>query len=150
MKNLFAKEDLEQTIARIEKLSPDSKAQWGKMSVSQMLAHCNVAYDMAFTDKYPKATGLKRFALKLFIKSTVVGKKPYPKNGRTATQFIISDERDFQQEKKKLVDYLNKSFELGATYFEGKESNSLGSLSSSEWNVMFSKHLDHHLRQFGV
>ena len=111
---------------------------------------CNVAYDMAFTNMYPKATGLKRFMLKLFVKSQVVGPKPYPKNGRTAPQFIVSDERDFNTEKKKLVNHLRKTYELGESHFENKESNSFGKLTSREWNVMFSKHIDHHFTQFGV
>ncbi len=150
MKNLFDKTDVETTLERIENLTPQTKPQWGKMSVAQMLAHINVAYDMAFTDKYPKANGFSRFMLKLFVKKAVVGPKPYPKNGRTAPQFIISDQRDFDQEKSKLLTYMKKAQELGAAHFEQKESNSFGPLTSQEWNVMFAKHLDHHLTQFGV
>jgi len=150
MKNLFNKQDYEETLQRIEKLTPETQAQWGKMSVDQMLAHCNVAYDMAYTEKYPKATGFKRFMLKLFVKNAVVGPKPYPKNGRTAPEFIIADERDFAVEKSKLVDYLTKTQELGASHFENKASNSFGPMTSKEWNVSFAKHLDHHLKQFGV
>ena len=150
MKNLFQKQDLENTIARINQLTPQTQPQWGKMNVSQMLAHLNVAYDMAFTNQYQKPGAIKKFMLKMFIKSAVVGPKPYPKNGRTAPDFIISDERDFEKEKKKLTEYLHKTQQLGATHFENRESHSFGPLTSSEWNVLFSKHLDHHLTQFGV
>ena len=86
----------------------------------------------------------------MFIKSSVVGPKPYPKNGRTAPDFIIKDQRDFEAEKQQLVDNVKKTLELGAAHFEGKESHSLGALTAKEWNVMFAKHLDHHLTQFGV
>ena len=150
MKNLFDKIDLQTTIDRINKLTPETKAQWGKMNVSQMLAHVNVAYDMAHTDKYPKAGAFKTFMLKMFVKGAVVGPKPYPKNGRTAPDFIIADERDFAAEKKKLVDYLQQTQNLGAAHFEGKQSTSFGPLTAQEWNVLFSKHIDHHLTQFGV
>lgn len=150
MNNLFNKTDLDATLARINLLTPDTQPQWGKMNVSQMLAHCNVAYDMSFTDKYPKPNGFARFMLKLFVKKAVVGPKPYPKNGRTAPVFIIDDERDFDKEKNLLFENINKTHKLGSDHFEGKESHSFGPLSSNEWNVMFSKHLDHHLTQFGV
>lgn len=150
MKNLFEKQDLEETLQRIEKLTPETTAQWGKMSVDQMLAHCNVAYDMAYTDKYEKVTGFKRFMMRLLLKNSVVGPRPYPKNGRTAPEFIVSDDRDFAKEKSKLIDYLKKTNELGASHFENKESTSFGPLTSKEWNGLFSKHLDHHLTQFGV
>ena len=79
-----------------------------------------------------------------------MSEKPYPRNGRTAPQFIIADKREFDTEKKRLIDFINKTQELGDKYFESKESHSFGKLSSQEWNNSFYKHLDHHLTQFGV
>jgi hypothetical protein len=151
MDNLFEKNGLEKTLARIENLSPTTEAQWGKMKVDQMLAHVNVAYDMFYNkDNYPANGFFKKLLLKTFVKPPVVGLKPYPKNGRTAPVFIIKDRKDFVAEKQRLVDHLNKTAEHGAHYFEGKESHSFGKMSSEEWNVLFAKHIDHHLRQFGV
>jgi len=150
MKNLFDPKEMEETLNRIEALGPDTQALWGKMNVAQMLAHLCVSYEMTYTDKHPRPGAFARFMLKAFVKKAVVGPKPYPKNSRTAPQFIIADEREFNKEKQRLVDYIKKTQDLGAAYFEGKEYVSFGKLSSSEWNTMFSKHLDHHLSQFGV
>ncbi len=150
MKNIFTKEITKEVIERIEKLTMNSQPNWGKMSVSQMLAHCSVTYEMVYTDKHAKPNSFTRFMLKLFVKKIVVSEKPYAKNGRTAPQFLIVDEKDFETEKKRLVDYIKKTQELGTTYFEGKESHSFGKLSSIEWNNSFYKHLNHHLEQFGV
>jgi len=91
-----------------------------------------------------------KFFIKLLAKKQVVGPKPYPKNGRTAPAFIISDERNFEEEKKKLIRYLEKVRDLGKDHFEGLESHSFGPLTSTEWNVLFGKHMEHHLTQFGV
>lgn len=148
MKNLFTKVVNEEVIKRIESLSPKTQASWGKMSVSQMLAHCCVTYEMVYTDKHPKPNAFVKMMLKLFVKNAVVSNKPYSKNGRTAPQFIISDEREFETEKKRLIDYMIKTQELGEKYFDGKESHSFGKLTVSEWNNSFYKHLDHHLTQF--
>ena len=150
MRNLFDREDCEVTIGRINQLSKKSQPQWGKMSADKMLAHCNVMFDMTFTDKYPKFSFAKVLLLKLLIKKSVVGPNPYPKNGRTAPDFIISDTRVFEDERAKLIQYLKEVQELGAVFFEDKFYRSFGKLSSQEWNMMFYKHLDHHLRQFGV
>jgi len=150
MKSIFDQKDVKELIGRINQLTPATQAQWGKMNVSQMLAHCVVAYDMTFTDKYPKPNFMMKFIIKLFAKSAVVGPKPYPKNGRTAPEFIISDERDFEKEKKRLVDYINKTLEVGAEKFHMRESHAMGKLTTQEWNTLFYKHLDHHLTQFGV
>ncbi|AUC80932.1 DUF1569 domain-containing protein [Lacinutrix sp. Bg11-31] len=150
MKNIFNKEITNEVVTKIEALTATTQPNWGKMNVSQMLAHCCVAYEMVYTDKHPKPNALVRTMLKLFVKKAVVNEKPYSKNGRTAPQFIIADTRDFEIEKKRLVDFIIKTQELGEDYFEGKESHSFGKLTATEWNNSFYKHLDHHLTQFGV
>ena len=150
MKNIFDKEITSEQIIRINNLSATTKPTWGKMSVSQMLAHCCVSYEMVFTDKYPSPNALTKWILKVFVKNIVVSEKPFSKNGRTSPQFIVADEREFEAEKKRLIDYIIKAQELGEAYFEGKESNSFGKLTTAEWNNLFYKHLNHHLTQFGV
>lgn len=150
IRNLFTETGVEETIQRINQLNQDSQALWGKMSVDQMLAHVNVSYDMDHTDQYKKPTGVRKFLVKLFAKTVVVGEAPYPKNGRTAPQFIISDNRDFILEKKRLIENIHKTFAIGADAYNGRASHSFGPLSTKEWNNLYSKHLDHHLTQFGV
>jgi len=149
-KNLFDAEESQETIERINQLTHETPNLWGKMNVAQMLAHCNVAYELVYTDKHPKPIGFQKFMIKLFAKNVVVGPKAYKKNSRTAPMFIISDERKFDTEKQRLIAHLQKTQQLGEAHFNGKESHAFGSLSSKEWNTLFSKHLDHHLGQFGV
>lgn len=150
MKNVFDPTVAKELTDRINKLSTESKGLWGKMNVAQMLAHCNVTYDLVYTDKYPKPTGFKKFMIKLFAKKVVTGPKPYKRNIRTAPVFLITDEREFQLEKDLLVKNVLKTQELGAAHFNNKESHAFGPLSTKEWNTLFYKHLDHHLQQFGV
>ena len=150
MYNIFSEQDLLSIKVRINQLTAETQPLWGKMSVDQMLAHSNVSFDMAFSDKYQPLGAFKQFMHRLLIKNAVVGPKPYPRNGRTAPEFIVSGSRDFEQEKDQLLAYLQKTHALGEQYFEGKEYRSFGKLSANEWSVMFMKHLDHHLTQFGV
>ena len=58
--------------------------------------------------------------------------------------------RDFEHERQRLIDYLDKTHELGAVHYDGKVNQGFGALSLQQWNTLFSKHLDHHLTQFGV
>ncbi len=150
MKNIFEKSVSDEMINRINLLTPQSKPQWGKMSVDQMLAHCNVTYELVYDNKHQKPKGFKKLLIKTFVKNAVVSEKPYKKNGMTAPEFLITDEKEFQKEKERLIAYINKTQELGGKHFENKESHSFGKLTSIEWNNMFYKHLDHHLTQFGV
>lgn len=150
MKNIFDENDVNDIKKRINALSPETQNLWGKMSVDQMLAHVNVAYELVYTDKYPKPKGFQKFLIKLFAKNVVVGPKPYKRNSRTAPIFLIEGQRDFEKEKKRLLDHLDKTQQLGASHFHNKESHAFGPLTEKEWNTLFSKHLDHHLQQFGV
>ncbi len=150
MKNIFTTETTNEIIARINSLTNETQALWGKMHVAQMLAHCSVSYETIYTNKHPKPNAFVKFILKNFIKKYIVNEKPYKKSSQTAPYFIIADERDFEAEKKKLIDYILKTQELGEKAFEGKESVSFGPMSKNEWNNMLYKHLDHHLSQFGV
>ncbi|TGV03731.1 DUF1569 domain-containing protein [Flavivirga rizhaonensis] len=150
MKNIFDLNETNAVIDRINNLETTTQPKWGKMSVDQMLAHCNVTYELAYENIHPKPSGFKKALLKLFVKSIVVNEKPYKKNGRTAPEFLITDSKNFEIEKKRLINYLNKTQNLGEAYFDNRESHSFGKLSKQEWNNMFYKHIDHHLNQFGV
>ncbi len=150
MKNIFDINIANELMSRINLLTPTSSPNWGKMNVAQMLAHCNVTYEMAFENIHQKPNAFVKLMLKLFVKNKVVSQTPYGQNGQTAPQFLIKDDKDFETEKKRLIAYITKTQQLGASHFDGKESHSFGPLNQSEWNNMFYKHLDHHLHQFGV
>jgi hypothetical protein len=150
MKNIFDKSVTEEVLTRINSLTPETQAKWGKMDVAQMLAHCNVTYEMVYDNIHPKAKGLKKIMLSWFVKPIVTNEKPYKKNSPTAPAFKVVDNKTFESEKKRLTEYITKTQELGENEFDGKESNSFGKLNKNEWNNMFYKHLDHHLNQFGV
>lgn len=140
----------DKVLARLENLTAETQPQWGKMSVGQILAHLNVAYEMAYGEKEVKNVFFAKIMLKLFVKSIVVGEKPYKKSSQTAPAFLMTSPKDFETEKARLVDYIKKTEAHGADYFEGKESASFGPLTAKEWSNMFCKHMDHHLTQFGV
>lgn len=150
MKNVFDPAVTSELIHRIEKLSPQSPALWGKMSVDQMLAHCCVGYEMAFTNKHPKANPLMQFLLKTFVKPGVVNEVPYKKNLPTAPAFRIKNEKNFAEEKARLISFVEQTLAAGESGFEGKASPSFGPMTAKEWNNLLYKHLDHHLTQFGV
>lgn len=148
--SIFEPKTTEDLVTRINQLTPAITPLWGKMNVSQMLAHCCVSYDQIFGDQSGRPPLLMRKLLSLLIKKKLVDESPYPKNGRTAPAFIISDERDFETEKSRLVNYISRVEKLGASHFSDRESFSMGKLTTQEWNNLLYKHLNHHLSQFGV
>lgn len=151
IKYIFNKEVTDEVIGRINKLSAESTAQWGKMNVAQMLAHCCVTYELIYEpEKHPEPNWLMKKIIQLMAKETVVGSKPFKKSLHTAPAFLVSSEQDFELQKNRLIEYLLKTQALGEDYFDGKISHSFGKLNRNQWNNMFYKHVDHHLTQFGV
>ncbi len=148
----FDQSTVDQNLARLDQLKPDTQPIWGKMNSAQMLAHLNVGYDIA-TDKLdPKPSGFAKFMVKLFgIKKLVCNENPpYKKNSRTAPIFLISDEREFETEKAKLAASIKEAAERGTAHYEGKNNPTFGVLSASEWSCQMQKHLEHHFNQFGI
>ncbi|MFN9590011.1 MAG: DUF1569 domain-containing protein, partial [Bacteroidota bacterium] len=138
----------ETLIRRIDSLTHQSQRWWGTMTVAQVLKHLAVPSNDLISNKVrqPKMRLLGR----LIFKPIMTGEKPYRKNSPTAKQFIITDEPEFVQGKKELKEKMLEIHGRGPDFFEGKEHFLLGRLKSHEWSNMLYKHLDHHLRQFGV
>ena len=151
IKDIFLKEISDEVIKRINKLTKDTQPQWGKINVSQMLAHLNVQYEVIYdTDKFPTPNFLAQLFLKIFVKKTVVGPKPFAKNERTAPYFIITSEKDFALEKERLIKYIIITQANGIEVLLKRDTKSFGKLTVKEWNTLFYKHINHHLTQFSV
>ena len=151
MQNVFEAKDAQEYINRINNLTPETQRKWGKMSVDQVLAHLNVAYDLTFTpEKFPKPNFIAKFLLSKFVKPKITNEIPYKQSLPTSPVFIIADERNFEEEKAKLIGNIQRVQQLGREAFEGKENINFGKMTAQCWNNMFAKHLNHHLDQFGV
>jgi hypothetical protein len=151
MQNVFDAKDAQEYINRINNLTPETQRKWGKMSVDQVLAHLNVAYDLTFTlEKFPKPSFIAKFLLSRFVKPKITNEIPYKQSLPTSPAFIIADERNFEEEKAKLIGNIQRVQQLGREAFEGKENINFGKMTAQGWNNMFAKHLNHHLEQFGV
>jgi hypothetical protein len=151
MQNIFDAKDVQQYIERINLLTPEAKQKWGKMNAEQVLAHLNVAYSMIFEpEKHKRPSFIAKFLLSNFVKPKLTNELPYKQNLPTSPAFIISDERNFEEEKKKLIGNIQRVQQLGRIAFEGKEHLNFGKINAQGWNNMFAKHLNHHLEQFGV
>jgi hypothetical protein len=53
-----------------------------------------------------------KFILKNFIKKIIVSETPYKKNMRTAPEFLIAHERNFEKEKTTLINNIQKTQQL--------------------------------------
>lgn len=150
MKSLFETETQQTILNRIQNLNETSQANWGKMDVAQMLAHCQKPLEVANgTLQLNTKIGFAKKLLFKFFKSTMYNDKPWQKNLGTAREFRVTDAQEFAVQKDKLVHVLNEFSQL-------KEKTNwpthpfFGNFTTEQWGKMQYKHLDHHLTQFGV
>ena len=146
VKNLFDTATKQNIIGRIHKLTPQSMAQWGKMNVPQMLAHCQMPLGVA-TGKHKLKSNFFLRLLGPFFKSKLFNDEPFKRNLPTDKSFIIANPQEFEKEKQNLIDMINSFSENSMS--RGKHPF-FGKLTNEEWSKGTWKHLDHHLSQFGV
>lgn len=149
MQNLFDPQDRAAIAQRLSRLQPSSPRQWGKMNAAQMLAHCAVALEVACGDRTKKQAFIGR-VLAPFVRSSVLGEKPFSKNGPTDPDFKITDDRIFADEHARLVALVDRFYDRGPAKAEGLVHSFFGRLTCDEWGRLMYKHLDHHLRQFSA
>ena len=145
MKNIFLKENYEEILNRLNKLSADSKPLWGKMDIAQMLHHLNLTMEAPLgKTSFPSEANI---IARLFFKSILYNDKSMGQGLRTAKSFIIKDKFNFDEEKRKALENLYDVFKKNAN---GSYNPHIvfGELTTEQWGKHFYKHTDHHLKQF--
>jgi len=150
MKNLFEAPTVDEVKNRTERLRSDSERQWGKMNAAQAVAHCAASMEMAVGDKLPPQMLLGRI-IGGFVKPMVLGNdEPMRRNSPTVPSLVVSDERELEAERTRLRGLIDRFAAAGPQGCTTHPHSFFGRLNPQEWAILMYKHLDHHLRQFGV
>ncbi len=136
-------------VDRINSLSLHSERQWGKMEVAQMLAHCCEAFKVPLSEQPLKLTLIGRMVGWAF-KSKLYDDTPWRQGLPTAPNFIIKDKRIFDSEKERLMGYVHQFHSSNEHRIGNYPHPIFGTFTKDQWGQAMYKHLDHHLRQFGV
>ena len=151
MKNLFEPARAEEVRQRLARLRPDSPRQWGSMNPAQALAHCTAALDLAMGKTTPSPRiFIGRLLGPLAKKSLLVKGEPMRRNATTDKTCLITDERDFALESRRLRESIDRFVAGGPAICTKHPHFFFGPLTPVEWAALTYQHLDHHLRQFQV
>lgn len=148
--SLFKPETAEKFIKRINQLTPQSQAQWGKMNVGQMLTHVQKPFEIASGALVPKVSPIIRFLFGKRARRQIMEQPEFKRNIPTFREAMITDEHEFEVEKKKLIEAIQNFQMKGPEGITKAPHPFFGPLTIEEWDVLQTKHLDHHLRQFWV
>ncbi len=149
-KNLLQQETKEEIISRVNKLTPQTQHEWGKMNVNQMLYHTAAGLQIAYGEikTAPRGNWMMKQLMRYIILKTDI---PTPKEKAETfpeinTVSLGINPPDFEAERKKLAELVRT--------FPAKElhptSSLLGKMTKENWARLQYTHLDHHLKQFGV
>lgn len=150
MKNsLFDRTVAHQIIARAQKLAVDSQPIWGEMTAAEMLLHCNICNKQILEEsRGNEKTSLKQYLLRILALYVAPHfKKGVKSEKRNITKGLIEDSR-FEEQKEEFVNTINR-FPVNSGLLTLTHP-AFGNISTKQWGIAAYKHMDHHLRQFGV
>jgi hypothetical protein len=137
----------DELLRRARTLTPQHTAKWGKFSAAGMLAHLNESTRMA-TGDLPVTSKAPPMLKWPPLRYLIIHHLPMPKSAPTAPELIArSASADLARELA--------LFEQTFIRLDGQSHGlvphpAFGALSHADWGVLIHKHVDHHLRQFGV
>ncbi len=150
MKHLFERSAVAEVKARLQHLRPDSPRQWGKMNAAQAVEHCARGFELALGDRRPPRLLIGRL-IGWAVKPLALGNDdPMGRNSPTVPGIEVADARVLDVARKRLVTLIDRAVAAGPSGFTTHPHSFFGRLTPDEWAVLMYKHLDHHLRQFGV
>lgn len=119
------------------------------MNVGQMMAHCSAWLEMAAGATPSRRSWLGRVVGRA-AKQSMLGERPIRRNMPTDKSLIRDDLRDFADEQRRLIDGVERFSAGGPERCTTHPHSFFGPMTPHEWARMGYRHLDHHLRQFGV
>lgn len=147
MPTLWSDSDRSALVVRAQRLTPAHTARWGKFSPAGMLAHLNDATRMA-TGDLPVQAKAPAFLKWPPVRYLFIHVLPMPKGAPTAPELLarssVAQVAEEQLVFASLVDDAARRPALSTAH------PAFGTMSRDAWGVLMHKHIDHHLRQFGV
>jgi hypothetical protein len=150
MKTIFEKATRDELIDRIHSLNENCRPLWGKMNAYQMTRHCTIwnEWVLGKSDIVYRQDLLGKIFGKLALKSNTKDDKPLSKNMPAGKGFIVKEKTgDLNREKSIWIT-------LTADYEKFSNDNFIhdffGKMSKEQIGIFTYKHIDHHLRQFGI
>ncbi len=132
---------------RLSRLRGANKPKWGQMNLGQMLDHLNKAMQMATGELKctPKKGPLRYWPLR----DLAIYVLPWPKGVATAPELLTAEPLPWESSRQRLIKRINATAMLPAD-FAFAEHPAFGPLTHKTWGFLTYRHIDHHLRQFGV
>lgn len=148
MGSLFEQADREAMLGRIGRLRPDRKPEWGRFTAPEMVCHVSsgLRQGLGELESGPPSGPLSHAPINWLVIHVV----PWPKGkAQSPPEFLTTRPTTWEADVDRLRDLIRR-FAARGPNAAWPPSRVFGRISGRSWGVLQHKHLDHHLRQFGV
>ena len=148
MPSIWEEEARNELLNRLDRLTADAPARWGKFNCTGMMAHVNDALRMPLGEV---TAPMKKLPIRFFpLKQLIIYYLPFPKGVPTSPVLLARcDEAVFQDEVQAFRQILNR-LARHPTETSWPKHPAFGTMSRRSWGVLGYRHVDHHFTQFGV
>ena len=148
---ILSTKSVAELILRVNKLQPDSKGSWGRMTVEEMMVHCVAGIQLGLGELPakirvdPVRAALARLLFVDFLPLPKLAQAPPEMNVEKKLKTRLA----FNDAKEELIRHIKK-METVSDQHQFPVHPIFRKLSRRQWSKLAYKHLDHHLKQFGV
>lgn len=144
---------LDSLVERLRRLRPDTPRQWGTLTPGEMLCHLGDAHESVLGTRVPPGpppSGVPRPLSKWYVLHT-----PFPLPQGVPTRPGVNPKidgtrpGDFEQDRERVINTLRRLAVAVPTTLLASHSR-FGPMSARDWYRWAYRHVDHHLRQFGL
>jgi len=147
MKTIFDETTRDELIRRINMLNVNTKAQWGKMNLNQMLKHFIFWDESVLGKRKLKQPLIGKLFGKFFLRKLIKDDTPLPHSLPSVDELKVEEgiNSDLSVEKKKWISLIKEYPKLSNHTYE---LPFFGEVKKEHAGYLAYKHTDHHLRQF--
>lgn len=147
MPSLFSSDDRQALLDRLDRITADATPRWGRMTAPQMLAHLSDSMRMALGEL---KVAPRRLPIRYSpLKELVIYFLPFPKNAPTAPELLSRKPETWELEWHRFSTLLQRCASVPSDQ-KWPDHPLFGELTPRQWGILGYRHIDHHLRQFGV
>lgn len=135
-------------IERVKAIEPNAERKWGKMSISEMLHHLNIAIGsgLGYYSAKDHSNIFTHFIIRPFVLNFLKG---MPIGSQAPKPLKVnSNLLDFDKEKNQLLEILQRAYQT-TNDNDWSVNSYFGKLSRKDWGKLIMIHCNHHFTQFG-
>lgn len=146
MTSILVEQDRRALLARFHRLTPQHHPLWGGLGAKKMVCHLGDQLAVALGDipSEPKGGLLTKTVAKWLVLYVPF---PAPKGKiNTVPEMLATEPSDWEEDTARFESLLSRLVDAKKV----APHSVFGRLTHSQWGTLAAKHIDHHLRQFGV